>query len=111
MTVAVFDQLYSAVDEKALMAHLREFARWQKLSGSKDELANVEYVQKQLEDLGYETQLILHDAYISLPLEAKVIVNSKSLRCITHSFSRTTQPEGLTAPLVYLGKELDTANE
>ncbi len=111
MTVAVFDQLYNAVDEKALMAHLREFARWQKLSGSKDELANVECVQKQLEDLGYETQLILHDAYISLPLEAKVIVNGKSLRCITHSFSRTTQPEGLTAPLVYLGNGLDTAKD
>ena len=111
MTTAVVDQLYSAVDEKALMAHVREFARWQKLSGSKDELANVAYLQKQLDDLGYETQLVLHDAYVSLPLGAKVIVNGKALRCITHSFSRATQPEGLTAPLVYLGKELDTANE
>ena len=80
MTAAVFDQLYNAVDEKALMAHLREFARWEKLSGSKDEFANVEYLKKQLDDIGFKTQLILHDAYISLPLEAKVIINGKSLR-------------------------------
>ena len=108
MSAAVFDQLYSAVDEAALMSHLREFARWEKLSGSKDEFANVEYLKKQLEALGYKTELILHDAYISLPLEAKVIVNGKSLRCITHSFSRPTCIEGVTAPLVYLGRGIDS---
>jgi len=108
MPAAVFDQLYNAVDEKALMAHLREFARWEKLSGSKDEMANVAYLKNQLDALGYQTQLILHDAYISLPLEAKVTVGGKSLRCITQSFSRPTGPDGLTAPLVYLGRGLDS---
>ncbi len=51
MTAAVFDKLYNAVDEQALMGHLREFERWEKLSGSKDELANVEYLKKQLDSL------------------------------------------------------------
>lgn len=108
MSAAVFERLYNAVDETELMKHTQEFTRWVKLSGSKDELENVKYLQKQLDGYGYKTELILHDAYISLPLEAKVVVNGKSLRCITQSFSRATGPEGLTAPLMYLGRGLDS---
>ena len=86
------------------MAHLHEFARWVKLSGTPEELTNVQYLKGQLDGMGYKTELILHDAYISLPLEARIEVNGKALRCITHSFSQPSGPGGVSAFLAYLGK-------
>ena len=87
-------------DRERLMAHITEFARRVKLSGTPEELESFRYLQAQMDSYGYRTQLLSHDAYISLPGAAKVEIDGKSLRCITHSMSVPTSAAGVTGVLV-----------
>jgi len=104
--------LCNAVDGSVLMEHLREFARWIKLSGTSDELQSLGYVQERMNEYGYRTTRIMHDAYISLPGASRVDVDNESLTSITHSFSRCSPPTGVSGPLVYVGdaNDADFAN-
>lgn len=95
--------LCEAVSESRLMAHLGELARWVKLSGTPEELESLRYVRSRLDEYGYRTTLLMHDAYISLPGRAQVETGGRKLDCITHSFSRSSAPGGTRAPLVYVG--------
>ena len=97
------DALCDAVDGSVLMGHMRELARWVKLSGTPDELASLRYFQARMDEYGYRTDLLLHDAYISLPGAARVDVDNQALTAITHSFSRGAPPGGMTGRLVYIG--------
>ncbi|ARO30440.1 peptidase M28 family protein [Rhizobium sp. NXC14] len=96
-------------DRERLMAHIREFARRVKLSGAPEELESFHYLQAQMESYGYGTQLLSHDAFISLPGPAKVGVEGEDLRCITHSMSVSTAAAGISGDLEYVGdgKEAD----
>lgn len=85
----------------ALMAHCQDFAKRWKLSGTPDELESLKEVQAKLDQIGYRTTLLLHDAYISLPGPAEVLVDGTPLTAITHAFSRPST--GLTAPVVDCG--------
>ena len=95
--------LCDAVDGARLMHHMREFARWTKLSGTPDEMRSLRTMQSELDGYGYRTSVVLHDAYISLPGRARVVIDGATPRCITHSFSVSSPPDGLTAELVYVG--------
>jgi hypothetical protein len=95
--------LCDAVDGSVLMEHMGEFARWVKLSGTPDELTSLQYVKRRLDEFGYRTELLHHDAYISLPGRARVDVDNQALNSITHSFSRPSPPDGVTGRLVYVG--------
>lgn len=99
--------LCNAVDGSVLMGHLREFARWIKLSGTPEELQSLGYVQERMNEYGYRTRRIMHDAYISLPGASRVDVDNQSLASITHSFSRRSPPAGVSGSLVYLGDAED----
>lgn len=92
-----------AVDGSVLMAHMREFARWIKLSGTRDESYSLAYVGRRLDEYGYRTQRVMHDAYISLPGASRVDVDNQTLASITHSFSRSSPPQGVSGKLVYVG--------
>lgn len=96
--------LPDSVDTTRLMAHCEDFARWVKLSGSADELASMKAVQAKLDGFGYRTTLLSHDAYISLPGAARVVVDGSDFTAITHSFSRASPPGGLSAPLAHVGE-------
>ena len=61
------------------MGHMQELARWVKLSGTPDELQSLRYFQAKLDEYGYRTKLIMHDAYISLPGKARVDVDNQAL--------------------------------
>ena len=89
------------VSGSELMASCAKFAERIKLSGTPDELASIKDIQAKLDSYGYRTELILHDAYISLPGPAAVTVDGAPLQAITHSFSRPSP--GLTARLVDVG--------
>lgn len=89
-------------DKDQLMEHIRAFSRRVKLSGTPEELESFRYLQAQMESYGYDVRLIQHDAYISLPGKARVIVDGRVLRCITHSMSVSTP--GVSAELVYVGE-------
>ncbi|WP_411036556.1 M28 family peptidase [Shinella sp. BYT-45] len=85
------------------MAHIGEFAKRVKLSGTPQERESFDYLQRQMASYGYETRLIEHDAYISLPGEARLKVDGGDIRCITHSMSASSPADGLTAEVVYGG--------
>ncbi len=95
--------LCDAVDGSVLMGHMGEFARWVKLSGTPDELTSLRYVRGRLDEFGYRTELLHHDAYISLPGRARVDVDNQALTSITHSFSRSSPAAGVTGRLVFVG--------
>src|SRR5579872_5108252 len=76
-------------------------ARWVRLSGTEEERQAFEYVRGLLDGHGLDTQLILHDAYISLPGPASIdLPGGERLPCITHSFAAPTGPDGLAGDLV-----------
>jgi Peptidase family M28 len=103
MTTDWISSLCAAVDSGAMMRHLEEFARRVKLSGTDEELESFRYLQATLDGYGYKTDLILHDAYISLPGKAKFEVETDTPDCITHSFSRSSPADGLRGTVVYGG--------
>jgi len=95
--------LIAAVDGPLMMEHMSEFAKWRKEAGVPEELKSLEYVEARMKEYGFDTQLILHDAYISLPGKASVKAPDGAIRCITHSFSRSAPKGGLTAEVLDLG--------
>ena len=94
----------AAVSGKELMRHCAEFAKRVKLSGTKEELESFRYLQACLDRYGYRTALLSHDAYISLPGAARVEIDGRELKSITHSFSRPSPKGGFKAPIVDLGE-------
>lgn len=94
----------SAPDQRRLMAHIGEFAKRIKLSGTAEELESFRYLEACMQSYGYQTTLLFHDAYISLPGRAALSVDGRSLRTITHSMSAPTPADGIIAPLVYVGE-------
>ncbi len=103
--------LAGAVDAAAMFRHLDEFAKRVKLSGTAEELASFRYLQTVLDGYGYRTELLSHDAYISLPGRARIELGDERPDCITHSFSRPSPEGGLGGRLVYggAGREEDFA--
>ena len=104
MTVAPsITSLCAAVDAASMMRHLEEFARRVKLSGTAEEAESFEYLRGTLDGYGFRTELVRHDAYISLPGKASITTDGASPDCITHSFSRSSGPGGTRGTLVYGG--------
>ncbi|SEP77069.1 PA domain-containing protein [Faunimonas pinastri] len=101
---ATLEQIADEVDRERLMAHMREFARRVKLSGTPEELESFLYLQEQMKGFGYRTELLSHDAYISLPGKSRVEEGSREIRSITHSMSVPTAGGPVTAELVYVGE-------
>ncbi|MBU8539624.1 M28 family peptidase [Falsiroseomonas tokyonensis] len=100
MTDALPSTLTDAVSGAEMMANLREIARWVKSSGDAEELEALKFLERRMQDYGFRTNIVLHDAYISLPGKASVTFDGKALGCITQSFSR---PGSVSGVPVYLG--------
>jgi hypothetical protein len=100
----MLSELAAAVDGERLAGHNREFARRIKLSGTAEELESFRYLEACIAGFGYHTKLLFHDAYISLPGRSRVTVDNHEIRSITHSMSRATPAEGVSAELVDVGK-------
>ncbi|MCJ9750766.1 M28 family peptidase [Neorhizobium sp. BETTINA12A] len=96
-------------DRQILMGHIHEFGKRVKLSGTAEELESFRYLERQIASYGYRTQLLSHDAYISLPGKAAVEIDGDAIRCITHSMSASTPGEGISAQVIYVaeGTEAD----
>ncbi|WP_433271120.1 M28 family peptidase [Actinosynnema sp. CS-041913] len=92
------------VSAERLMAVLSPMARWTKHAGTPGELDSLAYLRGVLDDLGFATRLISHDAYISLPVSARVDVTGGTLAALAVSFSRSTPPTGVTGRLVAVGR-------
>jgi len=96
--------MLDAVSGPEMMANLREIARWMKLSGEKNELESIRFLETRMRDYGFRTQMLMHDAYISLPGKAKVLADGNAIGCITQSFSCPGRISGVP---VYLGHGTD----
>jgi hypothetical protein len=76
------------VSKELLMQETRAISRWVRLSGTPAELEAVRYVEDRLAGYGFATELLFHDAYISLPGAATLTVSGLgAVPCITHAFS------------------------
>ena len=101
------------VDSALMMRHLAHIARYVKLSGTKEEGESLAYVREAMDSYGYATSVIEHDAYISLPGKASVVVDGRALTAITHSMSQSSPAGGTTGKLVHIGEgtEADFAKQ
>lgn len=104
MAEPALQALCNAVSGSVMHGHLQEFARWIKLSGTPEEMNSLRYIQARLDEWGFRTTMILHDAYISLPGIARVTVDGAVLTAITHSHSLASPAGGLSARVVYVGE-------
>lgn len=97
-------ELVAQISGARLMDYTAQIARFERLSGSEEERASFRYVQEVLSGFGMPTQLLEHDAYISLPGPARLEVGgAPGPECYTTSFGVNTPPEGVTAELIYCG--------
>ena len=101
-----------SVSTDRLMEDTREIARWVRLSGSPEERRAFAYIERRLRDAGLRTQLLEHDALISLPVSAALRMiepDADEIPCITHSFAVSTPPGGITAETIHVGESAPTA--
>lgn len=87
------------------MQYTYEISKYERNSGSEEELASFQYIEDTLKSYGLKTSLVFHDAYISLPLASHFSIDGESFDCITTSMSGATDEEGIDAELVYIENE------
>lgn len=97
------NELLEQISIERMMSHIAEFDRWTKHAGTIEELESLKYVEQEMRSYGYQTELILHDAYISLPGQARVEALGRTFSCNVHSFSTSSKPNGTVGRLVYAG--------
>lgn len=90
------------VSTERLMKDLEQICRWERLSGTEEELEAFCYMERELKAAGARTELIFHDAYISLPVSARLQVGDREFMCHTASMAKSTPPEGVKGTLVYV---------
>lgn len=97
------------VSADRMMAGLKTLAQWSKLAGSAGEASSFSWIKRQLDELGLRTELVEHDAYVSIPGLARLVVDGRMVPAITHSMSLPSPGGGLTGWLVDLGEGSRTA--
>ena len=93
----------SAVSAARMMADLQRLAQWTKVATTPSEAESLEFVRSRFADAGFKTEIIWHDAYISIPGDAHVMDGATRLTAITHSMGQSSPPSGLTGEVVDLG--------
>lgn len=99
------------VSQERLMHNLNELCKWERLSGTAEELESFRYMEKELQVAGAETELVFADAYISLPISSKLVVDGKEYYCNTASMAKSTPPDGETGTLAYAEKVTDITED
>lgn len=103
----------AAVSAARMMADLQRLAQWTKVAATPSEAASLAFVRSRFADAGFKTEIIWHDAYISVPGDAHVMHGETRLTAITHSMGRSSPPTGLTGRVIDLGsgEEADFAGK
>jgi len=97
-------ELLSAVSAEQLIELTAQISAEVRLSGSPAELRALRVAEAQLAAWGFQTRLLAHDGYVSLPGAARLVVAGLGeLECITHSFAVSTPSSGLAAELIDVG--------
>jgi aminopeptidase YwaD len=103
----------SAVSAARMMADLQRLAQWTKVATTPSEAESLEFVRSRFADAGFKTEIIWHDAYISVPGDAHVMHGETRLTAITHSMGQSSPLLGLAGEVVDLGsgEEADFAGK
>ncbi|POR52681.1 M28 family peptidase [Bosea psychrotolerans] len=101
--------LVDKVSAAGMMTGLKALAQWSKVAGTAGEASSFAWLEERLDQLGLKTELMAHDAYISIPGPARLVVGGRSVTAITHSMSLSSPAGGLTGALVDLGEGARTA--
>lgn len=99
------------VSVENLMKTVRQISSWERLSGSEDEYEAFEYLEGILSKLGYKTELVKHDAFISLPVYSKLLVNGEEIYSQTHSMALSTDETGIEGKIVYVQNPMENLTE
>lgn len=67
-------ELLAEISTENLMSYTEKISQKIRISGSREERESLEYIQKKLEDFGYETKLLEYVGYISYPVSASVTI-------------------------------------
>lgn len=94
--------LAAQVSPAMLMEHVRTIGAWERESGSPGEAQAFDYIERALKSYGVEVERREIEAFISLPLEARLTLpDGTALDGLTHSFS--TSVDALEAEVVDVG--------
>jgi hypothetical protein len=106
-------RMQAAVDTAALQRHLEWFSRVPRDTGGEGEDRAAAYLAAELEAAGVPVVVHEFDAYLSYPREASLNVvapDTREFRSVTHSFARSTGPDGVLGTLVHVeGGRFDDA--
>ena len=95
-------ELLPGVSAETLMGHARAFAAWERESGTPGEAQAYDHIERALKGYGYAVERREIEAFISLPLEGRVILpDGAVVEGLTHAFSPST--DGLDAEVVDVG--------
>jgi len=95
-------ELAAGVSATSLMEHVRTIGAWERESGSPGEAQAYDYIERTLKSYGVEVERREIEAYISLPLEGRLLLpDGGAIEGLTHSFS--TSVEALGAEVVDVG--------
>jgi len=95
------------VSAEQMMRDVRTISQWARLAGTVEEMEAARYVEGRLKEAGCAVRIVLHDAYISLPWQARLAIQApitREIPCITHANGVSTGPGGAEGTLVYAGK-------
>ncbi len=90
-------ELRTQVSKSRLMRDLRAIAPFDKPAGSRSEKESLSILETLLTEAGFATRQVWHDAWISLPGPAQLIVGGRQADCITHSMAAACG--GLEGPM------------
>ncbi len=105
MTPPVLEAASNAVSADTLQRHLEWFSSVRRDTGDVGETQAAEYIAAELKKAGVPVTLHPFDAFLSYPIRATLDVQAPEpmqLRCLTHSFAKSTGPHGLVGDLVHV---------
>lgn len=108
--VALYNPTKASVEETLLnelspdvpWALIERFTTLVRESGSDDEKEAAQYIVDELKALGVPHEVYNPDLFLSVPVKSSLVVNGKTIRAKSPSFSISTGPEGVTGEVIYL---------
>ncbi len=114
-TEALVEKLQKSIDSNRLWKHVEWASHVRRDTGGPGEEKMVNYIVDELAKDGVPVKIHTFDAYLSYPRQATLEVRPKGeeafkLTCLTHSFARSTGPNGLIGSAKIIGEDdLDLA--
>jgi hypothetical protein len=97
-------KMIDGVSGANLMDTVRILSQWERTSGSLDETLSFRWIERRLQEFGFRTDLTFHEAYISIPVSARLTVENdgSEIECIAHAFTPSTPEDGTAGKLVFV---------